>query len=167
MPEAVRDDANGLAVLVTDGAALEPAVKGLAVDAVADRLLAVVVVGDAGEEHRRPVRPVLLEAVSLRGDGVGEVGVDGHQGLAFHFVVEVAKVGRALAVVGDAIGRQADGVGDAQPAPHQDLRDQRVAGVVPLGEVVRVLQLGHHGFAQRARLPDGFLGEVLAVEHQR
>ena len=154
-------------MLVTDVAALEPTVQRLTVDPVTDRLAAVVVVGDSREEHGRTSRRPLLEAASLRGDGLGEIGVDGYQGFAFHLVVEVAQVGRSLAVVDDAVGRQADGVGDAQSAAHQDQRDQLVAGVVPLGEVVRVLQLGHHGFAQRARLPDGLLREVLAEEHHR
>jgi hypothetical protein len=45
-------------------------------------------------------------------DGVGEFGVDGDQGVAMHFVVEVAQVGGAVGVGGDAVAAQPQRVGD-------------------------------------------------------
>jgi hypothetical protein len=147
MPETVRDDADGLGVLVTDVAALEPAVKRLPVGAAIRGPVSLGIVFRHREQHPRARRPPGLQIETVFTDGALQFLVDRDQRFAVHLVVVVAQVGRSVAVMDDAVAWQADRVGDPQPAAHQDEGDQPVVGVVPSGEVVGVFELGHHGFA--------------------
>ena len=105
-------------------------------------------------------------AVAVFGDQLAQLLVDRHQRVAFHLVVDVAQIRRALGVGDDAVAAQPQRVGDPQPAAHQDDRDQPVGRVGESGEVVRMLELGHDMFGQRPRQPFFAFRVVLGEEHR-
>src|SRR4029077_15721865 len=96
-------------------------------------------------QDRCAARPVIGGAAPY---GVGEFGVDGHQGVAVHLVVEVAQVGGAVGVGGDTVAAQPQGIGDTQSAVHQDESDQPVGRAVETVEVGECFELGHDMFGQ-------------------
>ena len=93
----------GLAVLVADIAAGQPAVEREPVGRGGGRGPAVGVLRRPREQHRCAVA---TDAVLLFDDQGVEFFVDRDQRLAFHLVVEVAQVGGAVGVEDDAVARQ-------------------------------------------------------------
>ena len=105
-------------------------------------MAAVDVLAGAREQDRVAAGPAVETALALVADGVDEFGVDRHQRVAVHLVVEVAQVGGAVGVGGDAVAAQPQRVGDPQSAAHQDDGDQPVGRVVEPVEVGRVVRAG-------------------------
>jgi hypothetical protein len=108
----MRREMHSVAVFVADVAGIEPALQGHPIGRGADRVVPVDVLGGAGEQDPCTARPVIGVAAPLMADGVGEFGVDGDQGVAVHLVVEVAQIGGAVGVGGDAVAAQPQRVGD-------------------------------------------------------
>ena len=75
-------------------------------------MAAVDVLAGPREQDHGARRPAVEIAVALMADGVDEFGVDRDQGVAVHLVVEVAQVGGAVGVGGDAVAAQPQRVGD-------------------------------------------------------
>ena len=94
VPPLVRGQPDRAAVCVADIAAGQPAVEREPVGRCGDRGPAVGVLRRPREQHRRrrPTRRLLLDDQGV------ELLVDRDQRLAFHLVVEVAQVGRAVGV---------------------------------------------------------------------
>ena len=113
---------------------------------------------DAGTAPARPRRRSCCSTIRAWSSFV-----DRDQRLAFHLVVEIAQVGGAVGVEDHAVARQAQRVGDPQPGPDQDQGDQPVGRVGEPGEVVGVLDLGHHVLGQRAGRPFGALRDSRRV----
>jgi len=162
----VRRQLDRLAVLIADVAAFQPAAQRPAVGVTCHRLVPVRVAGGPREQHGRAAWPAGPQPLIVLADGVLEFLIDRDERFPVHFVVEVTQVGRSIGVTDEAVTGQPHRVGDAQPAAHQDKGDQPVAGVVPPGEVVRVLQLSHHVLAERPGQPLCFFGEILGEEHR-
>src|SRR5712691_1093093 len=117
----VGSEVRGPTMLIADIAALQPAVERWPVGAAGDRDLAVRVLLRPGKQHG-PGRVAVQDPLLLAADQLQQLVIDGDESLAFHLVVEVAKIGGS-AVVGDrAAERQPEGVGDAQAAADQDDR---------------------------------------------
>lgn len=165
VPPLVRSDVDGVAVFVADVAAGQPGVQGPPVGPAVHRLAAVTVGLSLGEQHRRAAGVAAGHAGLLVADLLHEMLIDGDERLAVHLVVEVAEVGRSVAVADQAVEREADRVCDPQPAADEDEGHQAVGRVVPQGEVGQVLDLGHHVLGDGAGQPLGTgFGIVLRVE---
>lgn len=114
-----------------------------------------------------PARPAVEGAAAVFVDLVDQLGVDGDQGVAAHLVIEVAQVGGAFGVGGDAVGAQPQRVGDPQSAAHEHDGDQPVGAVVEPVEVGRVFELGHDLLGQCPGQQLGAVRVVLVVEGDR
>src|SRR5581483_6774756 len=113
VPPLMGCQVGGFTVLVTDVAVGQPAVEHASVAVVGQRALPVGVAVLVREQV--PVRcgQASGDALLVGADLGFEFGVDRDSGLAVHLVVEVAKVGSALAVVDQAGERQGAGVAGA------------------------------------------------------
>jgi hypothetical protein len=125
-----------VAVFVADVAAVQPAIERQPVGRAGSGLGAVEVLGGPRKQAGRALGPTIGVALTLLVELVAEFLVNGHQGVTFHFVVEVAQIGRGVGVGHHAVAGQAQCVGDPQPTAHQDHRDKPVGRVVPPVEVV-------------------------------
>jgi hypothetical protein len=79
--------------------------------------------------------------------------IERDQRLAFHLVVEVAQVGGAVGVAGQAVPGQGERVAEPQPAPDQDDGDQARRRVIPPVQVGRIFDLGHDLLGEGTRQP--------------
>src|SRR6266487_888294 len=165
MPPLVGGETDWVTVLVADVAAFHPSTQPVAVGAVADRFVAVWVRGGSGEQDRR-LWPAVQDTALLLADELFELLIDGDEGFSFHLVVEVPQVGRAVAVVGDAVMPQTPRIAETQSAAHQDDGDQAPGRVVPQMEGAGAFKLGHDVLSQRSGQSLASLGVVLGVEHR-
>ena len=127
VPPLVRGQVDGLAVLVADVAAFQPAVQRPAVGVwspTGRRPSGLPL--SLREQPRSSLGPSGSQALAVFADGAFQLLIDRDERLAFHLVVVIAQVGSAVGVADDAVAGQAERVGDAQPAAHQDEGDQLV-----------------------------------------
>jgi hypothetical protein len=161
MSPLVWGQMHGATVGVKNLAGCQPPVKRQPVGRRRDRGSPVGVFGWPREQHRGVTDPSLL-----LGDQSLELFINRDQGLAFHFVVEVAQVGRALGIGDDAVVGQAQRISDAQSCADQDHGDQPVGRVGEAVEIVRVLDLSHDMLGQSAWWAFGAV-RVVVGEDQR
>ena len=105
VPPLVRREMHGSAVFVADVAAAQPVPQLAAVGVRGQGFAAVGVHLRGGEQPGAAVGPPAQDPLLLFSDGLLEFLVDGDQRLAFHLAVDVAQVGRAVAVADDAVER--------------------------------------------------------------